>query len=135
VEEPRYADGPRPPFSPALSTSRLCDRATQAVAVVPSKGPSKSSKSSVAFCLARSTKEDLTATKVATTSFISSVPQALQVPLAHLYDLVWAASPCSTAARRRNERIAKQPTSMVCTSKKGEMLLMCKLGKRPTEDP
>jgi hypothetical protein len=80
--------------------------------------------------------DDLEAAKANTATFLASVRQALQVPIATLQAVP---PPSSASATRRSSRLAKlSANSTVRASKKGEVLLMRKLDKlstRPTEDP
>jgi hypothetical protein len=79
------------------------------------------------------------ATKATTAAFLASVRQALQVPLA---TLPAAPSPSTTTTTRRSSRLAKDTmNSTVRASKKGEVLLMRRLGKldkqgsSPSDEP
>ncbi|CAN6330762.1 unnamed protein product [Urochloa humidicola] len=70
--------------------------------------------------------------KAATANFLASVSQALQVPLASMPARGWGNATSSiptTPGPRRSQRLANQPlNSMVRPSKKGEALVMHKLG-------
>ncbi|CAO2199130.1 unnamed protein product [Urochloa humidicola] len=77
---------------------------------------------------------ELEEAKAATAAFLASVSQALQVPLASLppRSVTTLASP--STALRRSRRLANQPAnSTVRLSKKGEMLVMRKLGLLPAD--
>lgn len=71
--------------------------------------------------------------KAATAAFLASVSQALQVPLASLP--ARHCVPPRTPASRRSERLAKNPlNASVRPSKRGEVLVLRRMGLCPPDD-
>ena len=81
--------------------------------------------------------QDLAAATAATANFIASVRRALQAPLAQLPASRRTSSAVSPVkSQRRSNRIANQPlNSSVRPSKRGEVVLMRKLGILADGDP
>ncbi|CAN6345196.1 unnamed protein product [Urochloa humidicola] len=76
---------------------------------------------------------ELVEAKAATAAFLASVSRALQAPLASLPPRLSTTSPTTTP--RRSSRLASKPlNTTVRASKKGEVLVLRKLGLRPDDD-
>ncbi|CAN6271947.1 unnamed protein product [Urochloa humidicola] len=105
-------------------------------------GPAVRRRQTVGLASARkrprtSADQELEDAKAATAAFLASVSQALQAPLATLPLRGSAAAPAASAQAtppRRSVRLANQPlNSTVRASKKGEVLVLRKLGLLPAD--
>ncbi|CAN6314316.1 unnamed protein product [Urochloa humidicola] len=132
VLEPRPAESPAPEDQLAQLDPNLGPKDAASSKRARPKGPSRHEHTAPAHKRINNT-EGLEEAKAATAAFLASVSHALQVPLATMPPRPVSPSPATPAPRRSN-RLASQPlNSSIRASKKGEVLVLRKLGWRPDE--